>query len=261
MEVEQKENTNEPVSPSKRTRKIQIPLTPYENPDTSLFEIGIDEVGRGPLFGRVYAAAVILPKTDAFKYSLMKDSKKFTSNKKIMEAFDYIKEYAVAWAVEYEDETTIDQINILQATQSAMHKCIQKILNHNLYLNPTNTTLLIDGNYFNSYNTYSSTESKFQSYNHTCIKGGDNVMCCIAAASILAKVSRDNYIEKLCNEHPNLSEHYSIDTNKGYGAKKHIDGIKEHGITPWHRHSFGLCKNYKISDHYINDNKDDSSNG
>ena len=67
MEIEQKENTNEPVSPSKRTRKIQIPLTPYENPDTSLFEIGIDEVGRGPLLGRVYAAAVILPKTDTFK--------------------------------------------------------------------------------------------------------------------------------------------------------------------------------------------------
>ena len=146
MEIEQKENTNEPVSPSKRTRKIQIPLTPYENPDTSLFEIGIDEVGRGPLLGRVYAAAVILPKTDTFKYSLMKDSKKFTSKKKIMEAFDYIKEYAVAWAVEYEDEKTIDQINILQATQSAMHKCIKKILSYNLYLNPTNTTLFVDGN-------------------------------------------------------------------------------------------------------------------
>ena len=70
MEIEQKENTNEPVSPSKRTRRIQVPLTPYENPDTSLFEIGLGEVGRGPLFGRVYAAAVILPKTDSFKYLL-----------------------------------------------------------------------------------------------------------------------------------------------------------------------------------------------
>lgn len=234
------------TSSIKRIRKIQQPLIPYENSHPDLFEIGIDEVGRGPLFGRVYAAAVILPKTHTFNYSILKDSKKFTSKKKLTEAFNYIKEYAVAWAVEYEDEKTIDSINILQATQQAMHKCIHKILSTNLYLSSENTTLFVDGNYFNSYTSYNNTYNKFETFNHKCIKGGDNVMCNIAAASILAKVTRDEYINQLCVNHHYLSERYSIDTNKGYGSKKHIDGIKMYGITKWHRHSFGLCKNYAI---------------
>ena len=82
------------------------------------------------------------------------------------------------------------------------------------------------------------------SISHTCIKGGDNEYSAIAAASILAKVERDKYIEELCNDHPYLCENYSIDTNKGYGAKKHLDGIKNHGITQWHRKSFGICKTF-----------------
>ena len=76
------------------------------------------------------------------------------------------------------------------------------------------------------------------------MEGGDNKYTAIAAASILAKVARDKYIEELCLDHPELSAHYCIDSNKGYGAKKHLDGIKEHGITIWHRRSFGICKNY-----------------
>jgi ribonuclease HII len=76
------------------------------------------------------------------------------------------------------------------------------------------------------------------------IEGGDNKYSCIAAASILAKVYRDKYIADLCEQHPDLITKYCLDSNKGYGAKKHIDGIKEHGITIWHRRSFGICKNY-----------------
>jgi ribonuclease HII len=76
------------------------------------------------------------------------------------------------------------------------------------------------------------------------VEGGDNKYSCIAAASILAKVERDQYIDHLCELHPELVEKYSLDTNKGYGAKKHIDGIKEHGITIWHRRSFGICKTF-----------------
>jgi ribonuclease HII len=76
------------------------------------------------------------------------------------------------------------------------------------------------------------------------IEGGDNKYSSIAAASILAKVSRDNYIEELCQDNPELAERYGIDSNKGYGAKRHIDGIKEYGITKWHRRSFGICKQY-----------------
>jgi len=78
----------------------------------------------------------------------------------------------------------------------------------------------------------------------TTIEGGDNKYTAIAAASILAKVERDNYISELCEQNPDLAEKYGIDSNKGYGAKKHMDGIKEHGITIWHRRSFGICKNY-----------------
>ena len=79
---------------------------------------------------------------------------------------------------------------------------------------------------------------------HVCIEGGDNLYSAIAAASILAKVARDQYIEELCKEFPYLDEHYSIASNKGYGAKKHMDGIVEHGITQWHRRSFKPCSSY-----------------
>jgi ribonuclease HII len=79
---------------------------------------------------------------------------------------------------------------------------------------------------------------------YTTVEGGDNKYASIAAASILAKVERDRYIEELCALNPTLAEYYGIDSNKGYGAKKHLDGIKEHGITIWHRRSFGICKQY-----------------
>ena len=110
-------------------------------------------------------------------------------------------------------------------------KCIDKIYPN---IEGKNSMLLVDGNYFIPY----------QGIPSICIEGGDNEYACIAAASILAKVERDEYIDCLCLENPDLKEKYSIHTNKGYGAKKHIDGIKEHGITKWHRKSFGICKNY-----------------
>lgn len=104
--------------------------------------------------------------------------------------------------------------------------------------------LLVDGNLFNPITEYDKINQKIVALPHICIEGGDNKYSAIAAASILAKVHRDKYIEDLCVEHPELSEKYSIDSNKGYGAKKHIDGIRQHGITQWHRKSFGICKNY-----------------
>lgn len=198
--------------------------------DDSILEMGIDEAGRGPLLGRVYVGAVILPPKDSFDSSIIKDSKKFHSKKKIENVANYIKENALYWSVCYEDEKTIDDINILQATQKAMHRCIADI---------TETCkdkifLCVDGNYFNYY----------KGYNSICIEGGDNQYVSIAAASILAKVDRDKYIEELCEENPELKEKYSIHTNKGYGAAKHIEGIKEHGISEFHRKSFGICRNY-----------------
>ena len=236
--------SNEQVEKPKRTRVVQPPLQKYLNEDPNILEIGVDEVGRGPLFGRVYTAAVILPKDDSFDHSLMKDSKKFHSQKKIEETAEYIKQHAISWCVSYEDEKVIDTINILQATQQSMHKSILQIRKQRPLNELEQYHLLIDGNYFNPITTVNKQKNKLETINYTCVEGGDNKYTVIAAASILAKVARDKYIEELCLDHPELSAHYCIDSNKGYGAKKHLDGIKEHGITIWHRRSFGICKNY-----------------
>lgn len=215
--------------------------------DPNIIEIGADEAGRGPLFGRVYAAAVILPKDDSFDHSQMKDSKKFHSKKKIKQVADYIKANAIAWSVSYQDEKAIDQINILQATQVAMRDALQSciaIAEKKALPGHPQIHMLIDGNYFNPIMRLDKATGKICAVPHTCIEGGDNKYTSIAAASILAKVGRDTYIEELCNENPELDEHYGLLSNKGYGAKKHMAGIKEHGITIWHRRSFGICKEY-----------------
>ncbi len=249
-------NTNEfvlveTIKKSRQPRVINVLKTEY-NEDKSIYEIGVDEAGRGPLFGRVYAGAVILPKSnEIFNHSLMKDSKKFTSKKKIDEVAEYIKENAIAWAVAYEDEKVIDDINILQATQSAMHKAILEVkkqmhLKNIISNNDDNNSLflLVDGNYFKPVTIMNTKTNKFESIKFVTVEGGDNKYTSIAAASILAKVERDNYIDELCKNNPELVINYGIDTNKGYGAKKHIDGIKEHGISIWHRRTFGICKEF-----------------
>jgi len=217
-------------------------------------EIGADEAGRGPMLGRVYSGAVVLPKDDSFDHFKMKDSKKFTSknSKKIQEVAEYIKEHAIAWAVEYEDEKVIDEINILQATQSAMHKAIKSVIRQlqikesevGLDPNFNNLLLLIDGNYFKQLTILNKGKTKLVTVNYETVEGGDNKFTAIAAASILAKVERDKYIDELCKENPELIERYGIDSNKGYGSKKHMDGIKTYGITKWHRRTFGICKEY-----------------
>jgi ribonuclease HII len=210
-------------------------------------------VGRGPLFGRVYTAAVILPKDDSFDCSMVKDSKKFHSKKKIDEAAEYVKNNALAWYISYEDEKKIDEINILQATQQSMHNSILEVRKQFNKKQNSETkiegkdysySLLIDGNYFKPLTILNKKTNKIETLPYTTVEGGDNKYASIAAASILAKVERDNYIAALCEENPTLVEHYGIDSNKGYGAKRHLDGIKEHGITIWHRRSFGICKNY-----------------
>jgi ribonuclease HII len=229
---------------SKKKRNVQQPLKWFFNEDVNVIEMGIDEAGRGPMFGRVYAGVVILPKDDSFNHSLMKDSKKFHNKKKLEEAAEYIKANAIAWAVEYEDETKIDEVNILQATQLAMHKGIKSIIKDKVEANTENTLLLVDGNYFKPYMTLNKTKTKLEKLRYEMIEGGDNKYTAIAAASILAKVERDRYIEELCIQNPELVERYAIDSNKGYGSKKHMDGIKQYGITKWHRRTFGICKEY-----------------
>lgn len=222
------------------------PLKRCMNEDAHIIEIGVDEAGRGPLFGRVYTAAVILPKDDSFDFSKVKDSKKFHSKRKIEEVAAYIKEHSLAWCVTYCDEKTIDEINILQATQQSMHQSIQGAKEQycKRETGPCTFHLLIDGNYFNPITTFNKATNKIEMIPYVTVEGGDNTYASIAAASILAKVGRDTYIEQLCAENPELVEFYGIDSNKGYGARKHLEGIKEHGITIWHRRSFAPCKNY-----------------
>ena len=232
--------------PAKKSSTSSLLSYSYTNEPT-IFEIGVDEAGRGPLFGRVYAAAVILPKENTdFDYSKLKDSKKFSSKKKIEEVAEYIEKNALSYFVAYEDEKVIDEINILQATQSAMHKAIQgaiqnleKIQTQTIHY--TNIQLLIDGNYFKPIISFNKERKICETTPYICIEGGDNKYASIAAASILAKVYRDKYIDTLCIENPDLCYKYSIDTNKGYGAKKHLDGLKTYGVTQWHRLSFAPC--------------------
>jgi len=225
---------------------VECLLKKYYNVEDHIMEIGADEAGRGPMLGRVYSGAVVLPKDDCFNHYKMKDSKKFTSKnpKKINEVAEYIKENAIAWAVEYEDERVIDEINILQATQSAMHKAIKNVIGQLMKKNitdPNNLFLLIDGNYFKPLMMPMSNQKQIP---YVTVEGGDNKFTAIAAASILAKVERDKYIEQLCLENPDLIEKYGLDSNKGYGSKKHMDGIKKYGISKWHRRTFGICKEY-----------------
>lgn len=218
-----------------------MPLQPFYNYNNK-YEIGIDEAGRGPMFGRVYAAAAILPCVDEFNHDLMKDSKKFTSKKKITECSNYIKENAVAFSVQYKDPDIIDKINIREATLMCMQNAITDILNKiNTY---NDVTLLVDGNDFKPYMYF---DTSYKNIPHVTIKGGDNLYTSIAAASILAKVARDEYINDICEKHPTLIEHYDIQSNKGYGTKKHIEGIKTHGITSMHRKSYGICKESEIT--------------
>jgi ribonuclease HII len=243
---------------TKKTKKLKIvkPKVILKNcytEDVNIYEIGVDEVGRGPLFGRVYTAAVILPKDGSFDCSMVKDSKKFTSKKKIQEAAQYVKDKALSWYISFEDEKKIDEINILQATQLSMSTSILEIRKqYNKILKDNGKeeqkdysyNLLIDGNYFKPVTFLNKITNKIEAIPYVTIEGGDNKYASIAAASILAKVERDRYIEELCEKNPELVEYYGIDSNKGYGAKRHMDGIKEHGITIWHRRSFGICKNY-----------------
>ena len=240
-----------------RTIKPKIMLEHFYNNDSNQFEIGIDEAGRGPMFGRVYSAAVILPKNDDFKYELLKDSKKFSSLKKINEVAQYIKENALAYSVQYEDEKTIDKINIRNATHCAMHKAITNVIvkfseNNKTLLNYSkkseNYYLLVDGNDFKSYTYLNESSSIIEQVNHILIEGGDNKYCSIAAASILAKVERDAYIKELCDCYKKLDTYYALEKNKGYGTAKHMDGIDNYGISPWHRTTYGRCKEATINE-------------
>lgn len=189
-------------------------LLPYFKP--GIIEAGCDEAGRGCLAGAVYAAAVILPPD--FKNGMMNDSKQLTEKQRYA-LRDIIEKEAIAWAIGIVEPEKIDQINILNASILAMHRAID-----GLKVKPE--ALIVDGNRF----------KKYQELPHTTIVKGDGKYMSIAAASILAKTYRDDYMNILHNEYPQ----YDWNNNKGYPTKRHREAIREHGRTPYHRMSFNL---------------------
>jgi ribonuclease HII len=230
----------------KRKRSPPVLLTRHYNEDTA-FELCIDEAGRGCLFGRVYITCVVLPKEpELFDGKNIKDSKKFSYKKKLNEVAEYIKTNALAWHVAYVNSEIVDEINILKAVMQGMHECISNIIEKLKIINNTFTIdkcmAVIDGNYFTPYRAYDSSDETIHEMQHITIEQGDAKYMAIAAASIIAKVAHDEYISQLCKEYPILNERYNLEKNVGYGTKQHLNGIIEHGITQWHRKTYGLCK-------------------
>ena len=184
--------------------------------NADLVEAGCDEAGRGPLAGPVFAAAVILPKD--FYHPLLNDSKKMTEKAR-EELRPIIEREAIAWAVEEVCANEIDTINILNASITGMQRAVRK-----LTVKPE--FLLIDGNKF----------KPFDDYKYQCVVKGDATYASIAAASVLAKTYRDEYMRKLAKEFPQ----YGWERNMGYPTKEHVQAIIEHGYTKHHRKSFHL---------------------
>jgi ribonuclease HII len=181
-----------------------------------LTEAGCDEAGRGCYAGPVFAAAVVLP--PGFFHPLLNDSKQVTpENRNLLRV--YIEANALAWSVGRVDHDEIDRINILKASFKAMHLALDQ-----LSLRPR--LLLIDGNRF----------TRYKRVPHRCIVKGDSLFASIAAASILAKTWRDEYMRELHIEYP----HYCWDRNKGYGTKDHRDAIERFGLSKYHRRSFNI---------------------
>ena len=186
-------------------------------------EAGCDEAGRGCLAGSVYAAAVILPPD--YQNELLNDSKQLTEKRRY-ELREMIERDAIAWAVGIVTPEEIDKINILNASILAMHRALDQ-----LQVRPE--AVIVDGNRF----------KKYQDLPHTTIVKGDGKYLSIAAASILAKTYRDDYMNQLAEEYPQ----YDWRSNKGYPTKKHREAIRQYGTTPYHRMSYNLLGDGQLS--------------
>ena len=198
-------------------------------------ECGVDECARGTLIYNVVAASVVLPTVfDTDKYLEIKDSKKL-SVKKRAELADYIKSIAITYGIGIASHIEIDEINIAQATMKAMHRSINDAYNKHPF-----NSLKIDGLNFTPYILPGINTELIK---HECIIKGDSKYISIAAASIIAKNYHDNEIIKLVNENSEL-EKYGLKTNKGYATQKHIDAIKQYGVSTWHRKTFKCVKEF-----------------
>ena len=196
-------------------------------------EAGCDEAGRGCLAGSVYAAAVILP--DGYQNELLNDSKQLTEKRRY-QLREIIERDAVAWAVGIVTPEEIDKINILNASILAMHRALDQ-----LKVRPE--AIIVDGNRFKKYSPPLFGGGRGEALPHTTIVKGDGKYLAIAAASILAKTYRDDYMNQLAEEYPQ----YDWLSNKGYPTKKHREAIRQFGITPYHRKSYNLLGDGQLS--------------
>ena len=198
-----------------------------------LIEAGCDEAGRGCLAGSVYAAAVILP--DGYENEMLNDSKQLTEKKRYL-LREVIERDAVAWAVGIVTPEEIDKINILNASILAMHRALDQ-----LKVRPQ--AVIVDGNRFKPYRPVVNGIAADVPLPSTTIVKGDGKYLSIAAASILAKTYRDDYMNQLADEYPQ----YDWRSNKGYPTKKHRDAIRQYGTTPYHRLSYNLLGDGQLS--------------
>lgn len=236
-----------------------MPLSPPENDG----EIAVDEAGRGCLAFEVCAAAVIFPSATAEVVdgiqrtkeetkkllSEIKDSKKL-SEKKRHELSDFVKEYALAYGVGSASPREIDSINILNATHCAMHRAIDALMHMAHERRVLMRNIVVDGSRFEAY--FVSEDQKNMRdvledqdivwIPHRCVPRADAEMLNVAAASILAKTYRDTLVKEYCREDPVLDAHYGLSKNKAYGSKIHLEGLRTHGPTRFHRFSFNPVK-------------------
>jgi ribonuclease HII len=190
-------------------------------------EIGLDESGRGPCFGRLYTAGVIWPTNldDDKTRALVKDSKKITVSA-MKASYEYVVTHAIEWHVDYATVQEVEQYGPLKADMLSLHRCLD-------LFNAKADHILMDGNYF---------KPNYKNIKCTTVVKGDALYYSIAAASIIAKYTRDRYIIELCHSYPLLDIYYSLSSNKGYLTKKHQDGIDRYGISDYHRKTYKCCK-------------------
>lgn len=228
------------------------PTSSRSTAEVPTVEAGVDEVARGPLFGPVYAAAVVLNKEEPL-HKYLNDSKKVTKKRR-KEVRDWIEKTAIAYGVASVSSAVIDKINIRNAAQLAMELAIRELSSK---VRPTR--ILVDGDYFAGTNAFGKYDILLQNetnkenftlpplvtgdeegngIEHHTVVGGDAIFANIAAASILAKEYHDDYIKAMVLADPTLHERYEINSNMGYGTAKHISGLKQHGATEHHRRTF-----------------------
>lgn len=217
--------------------------------------IGVDEAGRGCMWGSVFAGAVALP-TDLENEETMTDEERFLlrdskvlSAKRREDSLALIKRRAIGWGIGESTSQEIDRFNILRATHTAMHRaidaCIQSCRNNYPTMNVIVEQIFVDGDRFRTY-----IDSNENVIPHTCVVGGDASMRCIAAASNIAKTGRDHHVMAEVEKDPRLSSHWKMDKHKGYCTSLHNECLRLYGIHPLHRRSYEPVKRILESNHH-----------